>query len=229
MEGPFRPIRPPEALVSKSARIVLLAALIPLWAGGCVPVVGVIAKKTLTTVLEDRPLAQQVEDAKIHAHLLKEYLRVDSGLPVDVNTDVWEGRALLTGVVDAEWKREAVLRIARSDPRIRALYDYILLGSAVEVERNRAAAETKPAAERDIVKISRIASDVWIEAKLKTQFLATEGVRSVNYRWQAVRSRVHIIGRARTELEKNLVIQIIRGTRGVLRIKEHIEIKPVRQ
>lgn len=231
MKGAFRPIRPPEALVSKPARIVLLAALLALAGGGCVPVgVGVmVAKKTLATALEDRSLAQQVEDAKIHAHLLKEYLRVDSGLPVDVNTDVWEGRALLTGVVDAEWKREAVLRIARSDPRIRALYDYVLLGSAVEVERNRAAAETKPAAERDIVKISRIASDVWIEAKLKTQFLATEGVRSVNYRWQAVRNRVHIIGRARTELEKNLVLQIIRGTRGVLRIEEHIEIKPVRQ
>lgn len=213
--------------MSRFAALLLIIALPPLWAGGCVPVGVMVAKKTLTAALEDRTFEQGVEDAKIHAHLLKEYVRVDSGLPVDVNTDVWEGRALLTGAVDAAWKREAVLRIARGDPRIRALYDHVLLASADEAKRGRA--EASPAAERDIVKIGRIAGDAWIEAKLKAQFLAAEGVRSVNYRWQSVRGKVYIIGRAGTEREKKLVLQIIRGTKGVLRVREYIEIKPPRR
>ena len=188
-----------------------------------------VAQKGIKSAFEDRSLKQQVEDTKIHANLLQEYLRVDSGLPVDVNTDVWEGRVLLTGLVDAEKKREAVLSIARGDPRIKAVYDHILLGSPDEVERNRAAAKTQPAVERDIVKLSRIASDAWIEAKLKTQFLATDGVRSVNYRWQSIRNKVYVIGRARTEVEKKLVLQIIRGTKGVIHIEEYIQVKPVQK
>lgn len=188
-----------------------------------------VAQKGIKSAFEDRSLNQQLEDAKIHANLLQEYLRVDSGLPVDVNTDVWEGRVLLTGVVDAERKREAVLSIARGDPRIKAIHNHILLGSSDEVERNRAAAKTKPAVERDIVKLSRIASDAWIEAKLKGQLLTAEGVNSVNYRWQSVRNKVYVIGRARTELEKNLVLQIIRGTKGVIHLEEYIQVKSVQK
>ena len=188
-----------------------------------------VTHKGVKSAFEDRSLKQQLEDAKIHTNLLQEYLRVDSGLPVDVNTDVWEGRVLLTGVVDAENKREAILSILRGDPRIKAVYDHILLGSPSEVERNRTVAKTKPAAERDIVKISRIASDAWIEAKLKTQFLTTEGVRSVNYRWQSVRNKVYIIGRARTEVEKKLVLQIIRSTKGVIHLEEYIQVKSIQK
>ena len=51
----------------------------------------------------------------------------------------------------------------------------------------------------------------------------------MNYRWQSARGRVYIIGRARTELEKKIVLQIIRGTKGVLRVREYIEIKPPRR
>ena len=187
------------------------------------------AHKGVKSALEDRSLKRQVEDTKIHANLLQEYLRFDSGLPVDVNTDVWEGRVLLTGVVDAERKREAVLSIARGDPRIKAVYDHILLGSPAEVERNREVAKTQPAVERDIVHISRIASDAWIEAKLKGQLFTAEGVNSVNYRWQSVRNKVYIIGRARTESEKKLVLQIIRGTKGVIHLEEYIQVKPIQK
>lgn len=188
-----------------------------------------VAHKGIKSALEVRSLKQQLEDAKIHANLLQEYLRVDSGLPVDVNTDVWDGRVLLTGVVDAERKREAVLSIARGDPRIKAVYDHILLGSPAEVKRNREVAKTQPAEERDIVKISRIASDAWIEAKLKGQLLTADGVNSVNYRWQSVRNKVYIIGQARTESEKKLVLQIIRGTKGVIHLEEYIQVNRIQK
>ena len=215
--------------MSKFTRFILIISFLPLWVNGCVPAAVMVAQKGIKSAFEDRSLKQQVEDTKIHANLLQEYLRVDSGLPVDVNTDVWEGRVLLTGIVDAEKKREAVLSIARGDPRIKAVYDHILLGSPDEVERNRAEAKTQPAVERDIVKLSRIASDAWIEAKLKAQFLAAEGVNSVNYRWQSMRNKVYVIGRARTEVEKKLVLQIIRGTKGVIHIEEYIQVKSVQK
>lgn len=204
---------------------ILTAALLALGTGGCVSGAFMVGQNTLGVLVEDRSLSRKIEDAKIHADLLGAYLRVDSGLPVDVNTNVWEGRVLLTGVVDAERKREAVLRIAGSDPRIRAVYNHIIIGASEEAERSRAA-KTKPAVERDIVKISRIASDAWIEAKLNAQFLATDGVHAANYRWQSVRNKVYIIGRARTELEKSLIVQIILGTKGVIRVQEHIQVKP---
>ncbi len=206
-----------------------MIALLPLWVNGCVPAAVVVAQKGIKSAFEDRSLSWQVEDAKIHANLLQEYVRVDSGLPVDVNTDVWEGRVLLTGMVDSEKKRDAVLSITRGDPRIKAVYDHILIGASPEVARNREEAKTPKAEERDIVKVSRIASDAWIEAKLKAQFLAAEGVSSVNYRWQSVRNKVYIIGRARTGGEKKLVLQIIRETKGVIHLEEYIQVKPIRK
>lgn len=218
-------LRPPGEPVSKFTRLILVIVFLPLWLNGCVPAAVLVAQKGIKSALEVRPLSRQLEDAKIHANLLQEYLRVDSGLPVDVNTDVWEGRVLLTGLVDSKKKQDAILSITRGDSRIEAVYDHILLGSPAEVARNREVAKTQPAAERDVVKISRIASDVWIEAKLKTQFLTAEGVKSVNYRWQSVRNKVYIIGRARTEFEKNLVLQIIRGTKGVIHLEEYIQVK----
>ena len=215
--------------MSKCTRFICVIAFLPLWVNGCVPGAILVVHKGIKSVFEVRSLKQQLEDAKIHANLLQEYLRVDSSLPVDVNTDVWEGRVLLTGLVDSEKKREAVLSIARGDPRIEAIYNHIVLGSLAEVERNRAVAKTKPAEERDIVKISRIASDAWIEAKLKGQFLAAEGVHSLNYRWQSVRNKLFIIGRAKTEFEKNMVLHIMRGTKGVIHIEEYIQVKPAQK
>ena len=215
--------------MSKFTKFILVIAFLPSWVNGCVPAAVMVAQKGIKSAFEDRSLSRQVEDAKIHANLLQEYVRVDSGLPVDVNTDVWEGRVLLTGMVDSEKKRDAVLSITRGDPRIKAVYDHILLGSPAEVARNRAAAKTKPAVERDIVKLSRIASDAWIEAKLKAQFLAAEGVHSVNYRWQSVRNKVYVIGRARTEGEKKLVLQIILETKGVIHLEEYIQVKSIRK
>ena len=225
----FVTLRPPGELVGKFTKFIFIIAFLPLWVNGCVTGAIFVAQKGITSTLEDRSLSRQLEDAKIHANLLREYLYVDSGLPVDVDTNVWEGRVLLTGVVDTERKREAVLSIARGDPRIKAIYNHIVLGSSAEVERNRATATTKPAVERDIVKLSRIASDAWIEAKLKGQFLATQGVNSVNYRWQSVRNKVYIIGRARTEFEKKLVLQIIRGTKGIIHLEEYIQVQPVKK
>ena len=215
--------------MSKFTKFIFIIAFLPFALNGCVPGAILVAQKGITSALEDRSLDQQLEDAKIHANLLREYLYVDSGLPVDVDTNVWEGRVLLTGVVDTERKREAILSIARGDPRIKAIYSHIVLGSSAEVERNRAAGKTKPAVERDIVKLSRIASDAWIEAKLKGQFLTAEGVNSVNYRWQSMRNKVYIIGRARTELEKKLVLQIIRGTKGVIHLEEYIQVKSIQK
>ena len=214
----------------------VLAALLVVFLSGCVVPAVVVGQKALQSALSDRTFKSQFEDTKIHAGLLREYLRVDSGLPVDVGTDVWEGRVLLTGVVDAESKRAAVVRAVESDRRIRAFYNHIAIGTPEEVERNRReaessprAAETPPAAERDIVKVGRLVSDVWIETKIKTQLLATEAVRSVNYRWQSVRNKVYIIGRARSQAELDLVVRIIRQTRGVLEFTHYVEIKPAGQ
>ncbi len=222
-------VRPPRELVSKFTRFMLIVVLLPLWVNGCVSAAVLVAQKGIRSALEIRSMDQQLEDAKIHANLLQEYLRVDNGLPVDVNTDVWEGRVLLTGMVDSEKKREAVLSITRGDSRIKAVYDHILLGSPAEVAHNREQAKTPKAKEGDIVQISRIASDMWIKAKLKAQLLAAEGVGSINYRWQSLRGKVYVIGRAITESEKKLVIEIIRKTKGVLHIEEHIQVTPAQK
>lgn len=218
----FHPSRAGGNGMLPSALALGLLAALAFGTGGCVTVVTEVAGYAL----EDRVFSQQFTDAEIHANLLRAYVELDDGLPVEVNTEVWEGRVLLTGVLPSERLRAEVERIARSDRRVRAVYNEIRVEPTAEEIRRSGASRTPPAAESDAVPFEQMAGDLWIETKIKAQLVADERVHSVNYRWQCVRSRVYIIGRAASEDERREVVDIIRRTRGVLGVRSFIEVWP---
>jgi osmotically-inducible protein OsmY len=103
------------------------------------------------------------------------------------------------------------------------------IGRFLEVPYNHVRIVTKEAEaqkgeKQENGELAQKASDTWINAKIKVLLIAAAGVKSVNYRWQSVLNRVYVIGLARTSLEKDRVLQIIRETKGVNSVNDYIEV-----
>ena len=66
------------------------------------------------------------------------------GLLLDVKTDVWEQRVMLTGTLDdPKVKADVVQLVKQADPRVKKIYDEVQIVSKEEKEQRREAAKNK--------------------------------------------------------------------------------------
>lgn len=199
---------------------VFLLGTLPL--AGCTPTLMTDAAQA---AFEDRITEDQVTDLKISSFMLKQLIDTDNNLALDVGIDVWEQRMLLTGTLDSQESLNQVLGFASADPRLRQIYNEIKVVSTEERDERRQQSENRDSASDSGVQ--QTVNDYWLETKIKGQLLTNKDVRSVNYRWRSVQNTIYIIGRARSQEEMDLVLSVIRNTKGVKNIKTFIEIKPV--
>lgn len=198
------------------------AALALLVLSGCAAALAQVAAQVAEKIYEDRSAGQQLTDVKIHARILKFLTTRNPELPLDVNTDVWGSRVLFTGTVDDPALPRLIEKEALADSRVRAVYNHIrVVSKAVVTGRRR----QKDAGADEEGKATRLASDVWIGTKVKVRLLAAAEVKSFNYRWQSVLSRIYIIGTARTREERDIVEGIIKATKGVSDVTSYIRIR----
>mgnify|MGYP001228237336 FL=1 len=168
----------------------------------------------------------QLLDVKIDTNILSALSDKDKSLLLDVKTDVWEQRVMLTGTLDdPKMKADVVQLVKQADPRVKKIYDEIQIVSKEEKEQRREAAKNKDESKKEGV--GQAVNDFWIETKINAQLLSTRGVTSVNYRWRSVRDVVYLIGRSRSDDELKTVLGIVRKTEGVTEVKSFVEIKPL--
>jgi osmotically-inducible protein OsmY len=172
---------------------------------------------------EDRKTETQILDTKITARILGRLADRDKMLVIDVTMDVWEGRVLVTGTLDAAKERQAVIALIGEDERIADVYDEIQIVTPAEKEERRELSEKAKAGAESV---GQSVNDFWIETKINAQLVTTRGVTSVNYRWRCVRKNVFLIGRARGAEELDQVLKIIRATGGVESVTHYVDIKP---
>jgi hyperosmotically inducible periplasmic protein len=203
--------------LSKTKWIALMILLVlSVGINGCATLATEAAKKAW----EDRSTADQVADAKMITRMLDHLFGIDKGLLLDVGVDVWEGRMLLTGALDDAKVRGDILDFAKQDSRLKRLYNKIQIVTPEEKGKRRK--EIEEGKEEDE---GGTVSNFWIETKISVQLLKAKTVTSVNYRWRSVDKVVYVLGRAKNDLEKNYVIEIISKTEGVKSVKEFIEVK----
>ena len=171
-----------------------------------------IVSEAATSAFQDRTAEDQITDTKIKAGIAKRLYDLDKMLVLDINSDVWEQNAMLTGTATSTATRSKIVDLARSDKRIKALHNHInVVSKAQQAERLEAA--------------ENALSDAWIETKIKGALLVTENVRSINMRWRSVFGTVSIIGEAGTIGERDSIIREIRAIEGVKAINNHISIR----
>lgn len=202
--------------------LVTMAVVFVLGAAGCMQVYEQAAK----TAFEDRSNDDHMLDVKVDTNILSALSDKDKSLLLDVKTDVWEQRVMLTGTLDdPKMKADVVQLVKQADPRIRTIYDEIQIVSTEEKEQRREAEKNKDESKKEGV--GQAVNDFWIETKINAQLLSARGVTSVNYRWRSVRDVVYLIGRSRSEDELKTVLGIVRKTEGVTEVKHFVAIKPV--
>ena len=160
----------------------------------------------VTTVAEERPMSQVAADAglkiDIYAKLLSnKYF----DLFLDVNTNVFERRVMLTGSVQtgAQKRRATIL--------VRGIKGVTKIINELQVTGDGTLMHT--------------VNDLWIETKLKARLLGAGGVSSINYRWRSVNGVVYFVGVAQNRRELAQVIRLARSTNHVNKVVTHVRIK----
>jgi len=130
-----------------------------------------------------------------------------------------------SGTLDEPAVHKEVVALARQDVRIREFYDHIQLVSKEEKEARRTKKqEHEKAKEEEKSGIGQTVDDFWIETKIKAQLLTGQNITSVNYFNRSVKNKVYVIGKAKSHFEKDRVLQILKKTKGVESVTEHIEV-----
>jgi osmotically-inducible protein OsmY len=171
---------------------------------GCATVTG-CAIDAVTTPASDRPMSQVVNDAEIVLDINKRLLADENrDMYFDVTTNAYEGRVMLTGTVKTPRDRERASALVHGLHGVRALYNDL------QVTPGDGFANT--------------ANDTWITTKIRARLVAEKGVSSINYRWHTINGVVYIIGRAESQAELDKVLAIIKDTRHVTRIVQHVAV-----
>src|SRR6266487_1110254 len=153
-----------------------------------------------TTVAEHRSLYTTAKDYSIRSEIRSKF--ADEGLLLDISTDVYNGRVMLTGLVNNDAERNRAEELSRLVSGVREIYN--------EIEMT------------DKYGIQAAAEGLIVEAKLKVKLLTAKGVRSINYRLRAMDGVVYVLGTAVSPEELDRVVSIAYATRDVRDVITHV-------
>jgi osmotically-inducible protein OsmY len=173
---------------------------------GCSPLTPISAA---FTVAEERTLKEVGDDAALKVKILDAFAEHGRRLLVPVGVDVYQGRVMLTGVVDraeAQKQAEALTRAVKG------------VGEVI----NEIQVTTESG-------MKATAADLAIETKLQAKLAVANMVNSINYRWRSVRGVVYFIGLAQNREELAKVVSIAKETEGVKEVVSHVRLKSERK
>jgi micrococcal nuclease len=153
-----------------------------------------------TTVAEHRSLYTTAKDYTIRSEIRSKF--GDESLLLDISTDVYNGRVMLTGLVNNAAERNRAEELTRLVSGVREIYNEIQITDKAGI---RASAE-----------------GLIIETKLKVKLVTAEGVRSINYRLRAMDGVVYVLGTAVSPEELDRVVNIAYATLDVRDVITHV-------
>lgn len=195
-------MRQPSSLVRSFA---LATACSTLLSGCVVAAVGAAAGGGYTMGQERGP-GGVISDTQIKTVLNAKWAKDNSQILSYVDLNVFEGRVLLTGDVPNPQIRDQAVAAAQKVDGVKEVINNINIG-----QRSTLGSTT---------------SDNWILTRLRSSLTFDGGVSSLNYSLQVVDGVVYILGSAKTQAEKDLVINHARNTPDVVKVVSYIRIRP---
>ncbi len=181
--------------------IILPAILI----SHCAQVATGTAVKVVTVNQEARSIGEFVDDTIIKTLIKNTYFDQNEKLFFNIDVEVSQGRVLLTGTIEnIDLKIEAT-RIAWGVKGVQTVINEIQISNSDN--------------------IINFADDLVISTKVKGKLILNEKINSLNYSIETVNKLVYIIGIARSEDERDLVINITKEVYGVEEVIDYISIK----
>jgi osmotically-inducible protein OsmY len=189
----------------RSLFLIFVVAVLTAPLGGCLGVVAGSAATVATSVRQDQPVQDQLDDLATRADLEARLLQEDPQLFADVNTTVIDGRVYLKGHVDAPEARRQATRVAWVTPGVKQVHNDIMIGgpSGFQVD----------------------ADDTWVTVKVRAELLSDARIKDVNYTIETQNRVVYLMGMAQDPAEKQLAVELARNTKGVEGVVDYLTVK----
>lgn len=188
--------------------LLILLALVLVGCSQISIIAGAGAGATLgARAAQERGVSGAARDAQIRFEINEKWFGLDSDLIKNLNLQVYEGRVLVSGVVQDVKLQDDAVRIAWQPPAVREVINEI------EV--------------RDSGGIQKHMEDKWIATQIRAKLLFAKNIFSLNYSVESVGSTVYLLGLAQDQDELDLVQQAARTTARVKKVVSHILIKGV--
>ena len=174
---------------------------------GCSPV-GVLASggsATMVVAEGDRSLGAVVDDATIKLSLSAKFLKSENRLFLDVNSNVTEGRVLLTGLVDTQEIRIEAVRKVWEISGVKEVINEIEIG--------------------DKTTLKEYMNDLWINTQVKSLAAKTIGLRSFSYNFETIKGKVYIAGITSRPEQLQAIVESTKTIKGVNEIVNYVVIK----
>jgi len=174
---------------------------------GCSPV-GVLASggsATMVVAEGDRSLGTVVDDATIKLNLSAKFLQSENRLFLDVNSNVTEGRVLLTGLVDTQEIRIEAVRKVWEINGVREVINEIEVGNKTTLKEYM--------------------NDLWINTQVKSLAAKTIGLRSFSYNFETIKGKVYIAGITSRPEQLQAIVESTKTIKGVNEIVNYVVIK----
>ena len=169
---------------------------------------GILASGGATTMVVaegDRSLGTVVDDATIKFNLSAKFLDVDKSLFVNINSNVLEGRVLLTGLVETQEVRIEAVRVVWEVSGVKEIINEIEIG--------------------DKTTLKEYANDLWINTQVKGLAAKNIGLRSLGYNFETIRGKVFIAGITSRPEQLEKIIKATKTVKGVKEIVNYVIIK----
>jgi osmotically-inducible protein OsmY len=181
------------------------ALLLPLALGACVGAAVGGAAAVGVAAYDERGIDGVANDLKLAMDIRTRWLDKDHMIPTKVSVEVYEGRALLTGLVqDEKMRADAVGETWKVVGVKQVLNEIEIAPSAGVVDYGR---------------------DSWITTQIKSKLAFDEKVMAINFNVQTINGTVYLIGIARSADEHRRVLDTCRAIGYVRRVVDHIRIK----
>ena len=171
----------------------------------CAQLVTGTAAKVVTVSKEERSIGEFVDDAIIKAVIKNSYFDQNEDIFFNVDVEVSQGRVLLTGTVTNIDLRIEATRMAWGAKGVKTVINEIQVSNSDS--------------------ILNFADDLVISTKVIGKLMLDENINSLNFNVETVNKVVYIIGIARSEKEKNQVIDLASQVYGVEQVVDYISIK----
>jgi len=174
---------------------------------GCSPV-GILASGSGATMViaeGDRSLGTVVDDATIKLNLSAKFLKSENRLFLDVNSNVTEGRVLLTGLVDTQEIRIEAVRKVWEINGVREVINEIEVGNKTTLKEYM--------------------NDLWINTQVKSLAARTIGLRSFSYNFETIKGKVYIAGITSRPEQLQAIVESTKTIKGVNEIVNYVIIK----
>ena len=174
---------------------------------GCSPV-GVLASggsATMVVAEGDRSLGTVVDDATIKLNLSAKFLKSENSLFLDVNSNVTEGRVLLTGLVDTQEIRIEAVRKVWEISGVKEVVNEIEVG--------------------DKTTLKEYMNDLWINTQVKSLAARTIGLRTFSYNFETIKGKVYIAGITSRPEQLQAIVESTKTIKGVNEIVNYVVIK----